>query len=139
MGFNTRQYSFSDVSVNILGRTLEGFRGVSYKVSVEKEHLHGRGKKPLSIQNGAETIEGELMLLQSELEAMRAAVKAANPLAKLTDVSFDIVVTYGDGATAVTDVIQGCQFTEYEKGLKAADKFMEISMPFLALDVKEGV
>ena len=138
MGFNSRQYSFSDISVNILGRTLEGFRGVSYKVSVEKGLLHGRGKKALSIQNGSEKVEGELMLLQSELEAMRLAVKTANPLAKLTDVSFDIVVTYGNGATAVTDIIQGCQFTEYEKGMQAADKFMEISMPFLALDVKEG-
>lgn len=138
MGFNSRQFSFTDISVNILGRTLEGFRGVTYKVSVEKEVLHGRGQKALSIQNGQESVEGELMLLQSELEAMRAAVTAASPGSKLTDISFDIVVTYGNGATAVTDVIQGCQFKEYEKGMEASDKYMEITLPFLALDVKEG-
>jgi hypothetical protein len=139
MGFNSRQYRFSDVSVVVLGRTLEGFRGVTYKVSTDKEILRGRGKKALSIQSGAETIEGKLMLLQSELEAMRTAVKAVNPLLKITDISFDIVVTYGNGATAVTDIIQGCEFTEYEKGLEESDKFMEIELPFMALDLKEGV
>lgn len=139
MGFNSKQYSFSDVSVIVLGRTLEGFRGVKYSVKADKEVLHGRGRKAFSIQTGNETVEGELMLLQSELEALRTAVKAANPNAKLTDISFDIVVTYGNGATAVTDTILGCEITEYEKGLEQSDKFMEISLPFLALDVKEGV
>lgn len=137
MAFNSKQYQFSDIKVILLGRELEGFRGVKYKVSTDKEVLFGRGKKGLSIQSGNETIEGELMLLQSEVEALRAAVKAVNPLYKLTDVSFDIVVTYGD-STAVTDIIQGAEFTEYEKGMEQADKFMEVTLPFLALDVKEG-
>lgn len=137
MAFNSKQYQFSDIKVILLGRELEGFRGVKYKVSTDKEVLFGRGKKGLSIQSGNETIEGELMLLQSEVEALRAAVKAVNPLYKLTDVSFDIVVTYGD-SIAVTDIIQGAEFTEYEKGMEQADKFMEVTLPFLALDVKEG-
>jgi len=138
MAFNSKQYAFSDVSVIILGRELQGFRGVKYSVKTEKEVLHGRGRKAFSIQQGAESVEGELMLLQSEVEALRAAVKAVNPTYKLTDVAFDIVVTYGNGLTAVTDIIQGAEFTEYEKGMESADKFMEISLPFLALDVKEG-
>lgn len=139
MAFNSKQYAFSDVKVIILGREIEGFRGVSYKVSVEKEHLHGRGKKPLSIQSGQETIEGELMLLQSELIALVTAVKAVNPNYKITDVSFDIVITYGDGTTASTDIVRSAEFTEYEKGMENGDKFMEVSMPFLALDLNENV
>ncbi len=137
MAFNSKQYAFSDIKVILLGRELEGFRGVKYKVTTEKEALFGRGKKALSIQSGNEAVEGELMLLQSEVEALRAAVKAVNPLYKLTDVSFDIVVTYGD-TTSVTDIILGAEFTEYEKGMEQSDKFMEVSLPFLALDVKEG-
>ena len=139
MAFNSKQYAFSDVRLIILGREIEGFRGVSYKVSVEKEHLHGRGKKPLSIQSGQETIEGELMLLQSELIALVTAVKAVNPNYKITDVSFDIVITYGDGTTASTDIVRSAEFTEYEKGMENGDKFMEVSMPFLALDLNENV
>lgn len=139
MAFNSKQYAFSDIRVIILGRELEGFRGVSYKVSVEKEHLHGRGKKPLSIQSGNETIEGELTLLQSEVVGLTAAVKAVNPVAKLTDVSFDIVITYGEGSTSVTDILRSCEFTDYEKGMSNGDKNMEITMPFLALDLNENV
>ena len=139
MAFNSKQYAFSDIKIIILGREIEGFRGVSYKVSVEKEHLHGRGKKALSIQSGQETVEGELMLLQSELIALIAAVKAVSPTAKITDVSFDIVVTYGDGTTATTDIVRSAEFTEYERGMENGDKFMEIPLPFLALDVNENV
>jgi len=138
MGFSSKQYAWSDVKINLLGRTLVGVRGVSYKVSVDKEAVFGRGKKALAIQSGNETIEGELMLLQSELVALNTAVKAINPLYKITDVSFDLVVSYGDNITT-TDIIKGVEFTEYEKGLEQEDKFMEITLPFVALDLQEGV
>jgi hypothetical protein len=78
------------------------------------------------------------MMLQSEVEALRAAVKTVNPKYKLTDISFDIVVTYGDGATSTTDTILGCEFTEYEKGMNQGDLMMEVSLKFMALDIKEG-
>jgi hypothetical protein len=139
MAFNSKQYSFVDISVIILGRKIEGFRGIKYSVSVEKEVLHGRGRKALSIQSGPETIEGTLMLLQSEMVALNTAIRAANPLAKLTDVSFDIIVTYGSGLTSTTDKIVSAEFTDYEAGMEASDKFMEIELPFLALDVVHGV
>lgn len=138
MAFNSKQYQFSDISVVVLGRTLQGFQGVKYSVKTEKEPVFGRGNRALSIQKGNETIEGELMLLQSEVEALRAAIKSVNPLYKLTDISFDIVVTYGDGLTSATDIILGAEFKEYEKGMEQGDKFMEISLKFLALDLKEG-
>lgn len=136
---NTKQYTWSDVKINLLGRTLIGVQGVSYKTSVEKEPVYGRGNKPLSLQSGNASFEGELMLLQSELEELRAAIKTINPTYKITDISFDLVVSYGDGLTAVTDIVLGCEITEYEKGMEQNDKFMEITLPFVALDVQEGV
>lgn len=139
MAFSTAQYAFKDINVVILGRTLIGFQGVKYKVISEKEPVFGRGKKALAIQDGNERIEGELMLLQSELELLRSTIRTANPAAKITDVSFDIVVSYGDGNSAVTDVIRSAKITEYEKGMEQNDKFMQISLPFLALDLNEGV
>lgn len=138
MAFNSKQYAFADVSVIVLGRTLEGFRGVKYTVKVDKEYARGRGRNPMSIQSGDLSVEGELMMLQSEVEALRAAVKTVNPTYKLTDISFDIVVTYGDGATSTTDTILGCEFTEYEKGMSQGDLMMEVSLKYIALDVQEG-
>jgi hypothetical protein len=138
MGFNSKQYSWSDTKVLLLGKTLTGIQGVKYSRKKEKEYVYGRGSKPLAIQDGNESVEGELTLLQSELELLRAAVRLKDPTANITDVSFDIVVSYDRDNIAVTDVIQGCEIMEYEKGMKQGDKFMEISLKFMALDVIEG-
>lgn len=143
MSFSTKQYEWSNTKINILGRTLVGVQGVSYKVTREKTPVYGRGNKPLAIQSGNKSFEGELMLLQSELELLRAAVKTINPLYDLTDISFDIVVSYerptAAGFERVTDVVIGAEFTEYEKGMEQTDTQMEISLPFVALDLQEGI
>lgn len=138
MAFNTKQYAWSDVRVVLLGRELTGIQGISYKVSQEKEPVYGRGVNPLSIQSGNKSFEGSLTLLQSELEALEAAVKAVNPQYHLTDVSFDVVVSYGDGASSSSDVIQSVEITEYEKGIEQADKYMTIELPFMATGIKFG-
>ncbi len=138
MAFNSKEYTYSDINVTLLGRNIVGLRGVKYKVTEEKELLYGRGKKPIAIQSGNESIEGELMILQSELTALVAAAKTANPANKLTALSFDIVVSYGQGLEAKTDIIVGVEIEEYEKSLEQGDMFMEITLPFKALDVKES-
>lgn len=139
MSFSTQQYAFKDLKIVLLGRTLVGFQGIKYKVATDKEPVFGRGNKALAIQSGNERVEGELMLLQSELELLIAAVKTAQPGKKITDIAFDLVVGYGDGNTSVTDIVKGAQFTEYEKGMEQEDKFMQVTLPFLALDVEENV
>ena len=138
MPFNSKVYSFSNVSVNILGRNVRGLLGVKYTVKTDKAYLRGRGNKPLSIQSGDKSYEGELQLTQSEIEAMVLAVKSQDVNADLTDVAFDIVVSYGEGTRVVTDIVLGAEFTDYEKGFKQGDKHMEVSLKFMALDLKEG-
>jgi len=138
MAFNSKEFTYADINVTILGRNVTGLRGIKYSVKTDKERVYGRGNKALAIQSGNEEIEGEIMLLQSELEALSVAAKAANPLNKVTDISFDIVVSYGQGTTAKTDILIGVELTEYEKGMAQEDKFMEISIPFIALDLKES-
>jgi hypothetical protein len=139
MAFNSKQYNFSQVSVNILGRTINGFLGIKYSIKTEKDYLFGRGNNPLSIQSGNNKYEGELSLTQSELEAMNIAVKQANPDGLLTQVAFDIVVAYASDTIITVDVIEGAEFTEYEKGMKQGDKNMEISLKFMALRIREDI
>lgn len=138
MAFDSQQFAFRDIRVVLLGREVVGFQGVKYKVKQEKEFLYGRGSKPLAVQSGNESVEGSLTFLQSELEALVAAVKTIDPTKKLTQVSFDVVVTYGNSTDASTDILLGCQITEYEKGMAQGDKYMKIELPFMALDVKEN-
>lgn len=139
MAFNTKEYTWSDVRVVLLGRELTGIQAVSYKMAQDKEPVYGRGNEPLAIQSGNKSFEGSITLLQSELEALLAAVKAVNSLYHLTDISFDLVVSYGNGASSSTDIIQSVEITEFDKGMGQTDKSMKIELPFLATGIKYGV
>jgi hypothetical protein len=136
---NGREYEWADISVIFGGVPVVGFRAVSYKREREKEAMHAKGRKAHSIQSGNETVTGNLTFTQSQLEALEVATGGNLLTAKV-----DIVVSYGAELNAPsiassaisTDVIVGAEFTEYEKGMSQGDKFMEIAMPFLALDIK---
>lgn len=134
--FNSREYEWADVSVVAAGRMIIGIRGVSYTSSQEKEALYGKGNKPHSIQRGNKTFSGAIRLLQSELEALELAAGG-----DALNISFNIVVAYGNplkGDVITTDLLVGCEITEIPKGLNQNDKFMEIELPLVMLDVKRG-
>ena len=131
--FNSREYEWADVSVVAAGRMITGIRGVSYTSSQEKEALYGKGNKPHSIQRGNKTFSGAIRLLQSELEALELAAGG-----DALNISFNIVVAYGNpakGDVITTDLLGGCEITEIPKGLNQNDKFMEIELPIVALDI----
>ena len=115
---------------------MTGFRAISYTKSQEKEALYAKGNLPHSIQHGNKSYEGSVTLLQSELEALELAAGG-----DALDASFDIVVSYGNplkGDTIQIDLIKGAELTEVPKGMSQGDKFAEIELPFIALEVKNG-
>lgn len=136
--FDSRQYEWNDLTFILGGRDITGFRGLKYSEKQEKETIHGKGNEPLSIQKGNKTYDGEVTLLQSELETLRAVSKTNSIL----DLQVDAVACYGNpsnGDVMITDVLQGIQFTESPKELKQGDKNMEITLPFIFLRLKKAV
>ena len=134
--FNSREYEWADLTFLLGGKDLTGFRSIKYSIKQEKEVVYGKGNMPIAIQKGNKSIEGEITVLQSELETMRLQSGTKSIL----DLQLDGVVCYGNpinGDVLVTDVIQGIQFTEEPKELKQGDKFMEITLPFIALRVSK--
>ena len=132
--FNSRQYEWADITVFAGGRDITGIRSIKYSTKQEKELLHGKDNNPLSIQKGNKTNEGEIGLLQSELEALEVAAGGS-----ILDLELNVVVTYGNpskGDAVKTDQLIGVQFTEDPRELKQGDKFMEITVPFLFLEKK---
>lgn len=136
--FNSKQYEWANVQVVLFGRVVTGIRSVMYKITQEKEPVYGMGNKPLGIQSGNKAYEGEIGLLQSELEAIQRAAGSENDI---TDIpAFDIHISYVDKmGVIVNDTIKFAEFTEVEKGMSQGDKFMEITIPFIALDVLKNV
>ena len=135
--FNSNQYAWSDLTLELGGKVITGFRGLKYATKQEKELLHGKGNRPLSIQRGNLTHEGEITLLQSELEMLRLAGGGS-----ILGLRLDGTAVYGDpanGVTIITDKILGIEFTEDPKELKQNDKFMEVTLPFICLDIRNQV
>lgn len=133
MPFNTKEYGWANVEIAMLGRVLTKARGVKYSAKKEKEYLHARGENPHSIQSGNKTYEGELTLLQSELEAIQRQLK---PDEDITDLPpFNITVAYvpKDGLNVVTHILKGVEFTEDPREIKQGDKFQEIVTPIMFL------
>lgn len=132
--FDSRQYEFADLTLALGGRVITGFRGIKYSSKQEKELVYGKGNQPQSIQKGNISHEGEIILLQSELETLRLAGRGS-----VLGLRLDAVVIYGDpanGDVLVTDKIRGIEFTEDPKELKQGDKFMEVTLPFICLRIE---
>lgn len=135
--FNSREYEWADVTLLLGGKDITGARGVKYTVKQEKETVYGKGNEPIAIQKGNKSYEGEITVLQSELETIRL-----NGGGTVLDLQLDAVVAYGNpskGDVMMTDVIQGIQFTEETHELKQNDKQMEVTLPFIALRVKKAL
>ena len=132
--FNSREYEWADVSVVINGIDITGIRGIAYSEAQEKEPLYAKGSKPHGIQRGNKSYTGSIRLLQSELLALQHASSSGSIL----DITVDIVVSYGNpsmGDVIHTDLIKGAEFTEAPRALNQNDKFMEIELPIVAIDV----
>ena len=133
---DTREYEWADVSVVLAGRDVTGIRGVSYNSDQEKEALYAKGNKPHGIQRGNKSYAGSIRLLQSEYDALNAAAGG-----DALDVSFNIIVSYGNpsrGDVIKTDLLVGVEITSKPKSLNQNDKFMEIELPLVMLDVVEN-
>lgn len=135
--FNSREYEWADVTLLLGGKDITGARGIKYNNKQEKEAVYGKGNEPIAIQKGNKSYEGEITVLQSELETIRL-----NGGGTILDLQLDAVVAYGNpsnGDVMITDVIQGVQFTEEPHELKQGDKHMEVTLPFIALRVKKAI
>ena len=136
---NNKEYAWGDISVVLLGRPIIGITGIEYSAKKVKESRYGSGRMPKSIQHGRYEFEGTLTLMQSEVIAMDNAAKAAGHKSIL-DVEVDIIVAYiSEEGVITTDKVVKASFSEMPKGMKEGDLQSEHAMPFIALDIQQGV
>lgn len=132
--FDSREYEWADITIMLGGRDLTKIRAIKYKEAREKEAVYAKGNKPVAIQGGNFAYTGEIAVLQSEYIALKKAGKGS-----LLGLSLDGVVCYGDpsdGNAIETDKLFGIQFTEAEYDWAQGDKFKEMKLPIIFLDLK---
>ncbi|KMQ70312.1 MULTISPECIES: hypothetical protein [Chryseobacterium] len=134
---NDREYEWADLTLILAGRDLARFRGLKYSEKIEREAVYAKGRNPVSIQSGNLAYEGEIKMLQSEYEAL---VQAGN--GSILSLSLDALCCYGnplDGDAMLIDRIESLRFTEAPKELNQGDKFAEITLPFIALRIRNQI
>lgn len=128
------------VEVMMLGRVFKGLRGFSYKKTVDKEHLYGSGNEPIDISTGNKKYEGDLKMLGFERDAMKRTAQAAG-YSDLTEVPHEaIVLTFKYKKTKIDpvmiEIVNGAAFTEDGSSMEQGAKMREITLPYLAMDLK---
>lgn len=134
VNINGREYEWGDITLILGGRDIVRFRSIKYSEEIEREHLYGKGRDPISIQSGNKGFKGEIKLLQSEYETLIKAGKGS-----VLSLCLDALACYGNPSTGdnmITDRIESLRFTEGTKEFNQGDKFAEITLPFLALNIK---
>ena len=132
--FDSRQYEWADLTLILGGRDITGIRAVKYTEKIEREAVYAKGRNPYSIQSGNISYEGEITMLQSEYEALVKAGKGS-----VLSLSLDGLFGYGNpssGDAIITNRASGIRFTEAAREMKQGDKFEEITLPFICLNIK---
>ena len=137
--FDTSECSWSHTSIKLLGRTLTGLRGFSFKKGIEKEHLYAAGDEPIDIQSGNKKPEGSLKILKYEYDLLQDAAQAAG-YDDILDVPHTLISVTCAFKKRLSDPIrimeaQGVGFTEWDVNLEQNAKMTEVSLPFLAIKV----
>jgi hypothetical protein len=132
--FDSRQYEWADVTVIVGGADITGIRGLKVATKREFQTVYAKGKEPHSMQSGNSSYEGELEMLQSSFSALEDAAGGS-----IHDASVDILVSFGNpsnGDAIRTKKISGVRFPSAEIAVKQGDTFIAVTLPFIALGIK---
>lgn len=110
---------WNSITVNLLGRDIEGITAINYNDTVTKENAYGAGKYPIGRSEQNYEAECSLTLYKEEMDGIRAVLP---PGGRVQDIApFDILVEYENKDGRITrDRIRNCEFTnagvEIEQG-----------------------
>lgn len=137
---NGNEFSWEDMYLLIPGKAtpVTGITDIMYTVKKDHTNIWGRGDKPVAMGRGKKEYEGEITLLQSEVEGLLATLL---PGQDITDIPAGIVtVAYAPiGGSQVVDQLLFVRFKEMPKGMKTGDGNMEIKIPLAIGDIKFNV
>lgn len=134
--FDTREYEWSDITIIAGGEDIVTIRHFKLKEKIEREAIYAKGNQPVAIQSGNRSYEVELGMLQSGAEKLVKAGKG-----DIFALSFDVLVNYGNpskGDSIMSKRATGVRITEMEQGMKQGDKFQEITLPGIALNINHN-
>jgi hypothetical protein len=124
---NGTAYSWSQITLNILGVPVAGVSSISYNEEQEMQDNYGAGNRPVSRGYGRINTEGSVTLHMEEVEAIQNAVSTG----RLQDIpEFDIVVAYlPEGGNIVTHTLKNCRFKNNGREVSEGDMAINVEIP----------
>lgn len=101
---------WNSITVNLLGRDIEGISELSYTDTETKENVYGAGKYPIGRSRGNYEAEASITLYKEEADALRQSLTAGK---RVQDIApFDVVIEYvNQDGVIIRDRIRNCEFT----------------------------
>lgn len=124
---NGTAYSWSQITVNILGVPVAGVSAINYNEEQEMQDNYGAGNRPTARGYGRITTEGSITLHMEEVEALQAAVSTG----RLQDIpEFDVVVAYlPEGGNIVTHTLKNCRMKNNGREVSEGDMVINVEIP----------
>lgn len=127
---------WNNVTVNLLGRDLEGITELEYDDSQEIENVYGAGKMPIGQGEGNYAAKAAITLLIEEKMALQAQLPAGK---RLSDLLFDAVVEYDYEGTLYKDIIRNCRIMDNGVAVKQGDKTIATKHNIVCTHISWGV
>ena len=139
--YDSREYQFSQITVNASGVDVGALQHIAYTSELEKEFIYGKGNKPRAIQEGNYKFEGSIGLLQNDLRKLEL-LRGDRDIQLLRGTNIVIVyridnLTIGEAPRLRTDILQGVRYGGHELRFNQGDKKMVIEIPIMFLDIKK--
>ena len=103
---------WNDITVNLLGRDLEGITEIEYGDESEMNNEYGAGEYPIGRSKGNYSATASITVYEEELKALEKSLPiVGGRRQRMQEIpAFDIAVTYEYGDNIITDVIRNCKF-----------------------------
>ena len=106
-----KMQGWNSITINLLGRDVEGITQIFYNDSIEMENAYGGGMFPIGRGEGNYVAENpKLTLYKEEWDAIQSAIPPGSRVQEIEP--FDAIVIYTQKSGRITkDIIRNCQFT----------------------------
>ncbi len=115
-----KMQGWNSVTVNMLGRDVEGVTELSYDDSQEMEGARGAGMFFVGYGEGNYEAKASITLFKEEVDMLQSALPKGASLSSIP--AFNVVVEYDRDLTKVRDVIQYCKIKGRGVEVKQGDK-----------------
>lgn len=125
---------WNNVTLNLLGRDIEGITELEYDDEQEIEVVYGAGNMPIGHSAaGNYAAKASITILQEERQALMAAL----PLGKrLQDIAaFDVIASFEVSGKVYTDVIRSCRIKNNGVAVKQNDKSIAFKLELVPIKI----